>query len=120
MIVRYWPFTDCCRMPSDAEPYSPEIGAFAPFAVCGRVNVPTEEAEPPPAPSWNSCSTIGDAVSSPPVVPLQTEEATVHETVLMTRSPGVNDEMFPARAGPSEAWTITPIARTAKPNFVRV
>src|SRR5208337_1437893 len=92
-------------MPSEAEPYSPEIDE-------GRVSVPFDVAEVPPAPSWNCCSTIGAAVSRPPLVLLQIVAPTEQETVLITRSPGVNDEMVPARAWPNEAWAITPIART--------
>src|SRR5271163_5014876 len=98
-------------MPSEAEPYSPEIDE-------GRVSVPFGVAEVPPAPSWNCCSTIGAAVSSPPLVLLQVVAPTEQETVLITRSPGVN-EIAPAIAGPDVARTITPIAGMATLNPAR-
>src|SRR5579863_7423352 len=69
-------------MPSDADPYSPEI-------VCGRVRVDTGDKGTLP-PSLNSSRVIGDAVSSPPDVLSQIVAPTEQETVLMTRSPGVN------------------------------
>ena len=49
MIVRYLPSPDVCRMPSEAEPYSPEIAEFKPLLVCGRNIVPTDAAAVPSA-----------------------------------------------------------------------
>jgi hypothetical protein len=80
--------TDCCRIPSEADPYSPEIAEFAPLLTCGSVSVPAVLAVVPPVPSWNCCSTIGDAVSSPPLVDEHAVVPTLQETSLITRSPG--------------------------------
>src|SRR6204780_3181455 len=89
-------------MPSDAEPYSPEIAELAPLFNCGRVSEPTDVADVPPAPRANSSSMIGDAVSRPLFVAVQTW----HVTVLMTRSPGVNNvvaDAEPASNAPASA-----------------
>ena len=86
IIVRYWPFTDCCSRPSDAEPYSPEIAEFVPLFVCASVIEPAAVAMVPPALSENCCSTIGAAVSRAAAL----ERLVLFETVLMTRSPEVS------------------------------
>jgi hypothetical protein len=70
-------------MPSELEPYSPEIALLLPLLVCGSVKVPACVAVLPPAPSWNCCKTIGEAVSRP-------APAYDGDTVLITRSPPVN------------------------------
>ena len=95
------PFTDCCRKPSEAEPYSPEIAQLAPLADCGRVNVPADVADLPPVPNENSCRVIGEAVSR-----------TEPETVSMTRSPAVNDVIGLAKAIVIEQAKVT-VAKSA-------
>ncbi|HME21905.1 MAG TPA: hypothetical protein VKI44_11305 [Acetobacteraceae bacterium] len=50
----------------------------------------------------NSFNTIGAAVSRPPLVLLHMEDATEHETVLITRSPGVNIASAAAKCGAAE------------------
>ena len=86
IIVRYWPFADCCSRPSEAEPYSPEIAEFAPLLVCAKVMVPARVAVLPPAPNENCCRTMGAAESSA----LAFERLVLFDTVLMTRLPGVS------------------------------
>src|ERR1700722_8961711 len=96
-MVRYWPLADCCRIPSEAEPYSPEIADWLPLVVCVRVSVPTELAVVAFAPSWNSCNVMGDALSS--TLELSFAKPVLLETVLMTRSPDVKEEICCAPAG---------------------
>src|SRR5271170_1957839 len=116
MMVRYLPFTDCCRIPSEAEPYSPEIAEFAPLPVCGRARVPTGVADVPPELRLNSFSTIGAAVSRPPLVEEHAAELTEQDTVLITRSPAVKAVIGAAAAGrppPRPARTAAAASNTA-------
>src|SRR5665213_13414 len=101
MTVRYWPLADCCRIPSEAEPYSPDIADWLPLAVFVRVSVPTKVAEVAFAPSWNSCKVMGEAVSS--TLGLSFASPVLLETVLMTRSPELKGICCASAAPPSNS-----------------
>src|SRR5271166_2849568 len=102
MMVRYRPFTESWRNPSEAEPYSPEIAQFAPLAVWGSVRLPAGVAELPPAPRLNCSRVIGDAASR--AEPL---------TVLITRSPRV-------KFVPAWAAVVAPTAAAVTSNICMI